>query len=117
YGVHAGEGDQLLSEVGIGRPTETGLVTGPTGALLAHAVEDDLTAIGLVVESDPKFPDPEAARILVREGIEPLTGSDVPVDHLVERADEIRQAKEQFAQQMQTAEEESSQARPLRMYQ
>lgn len=117
YGIYAGDGEQLLSEVGIGEPTETGLVTGPTGALLADAVEHEVTAVGLVVESDPKFPDPEAARILIREGIEPLTGVDVSVEQLVERASEIRQAKEQFAEQMQSADEESTQVRPLRMYQ
>lgn len=117
YGVSSGTGGQLLSEAGVEKPSEGGLVTGPTGALLAHAFENDFTAVGLVVESDPKFPDPEAARVLIKEGIEPLSGIDVPVDHLVERASEIRQAKEQLAEQMQTADQESTQAKPLRMYQ
>ena len=117
YGISAGDGTRLLSEVDIGEPTETGIVTGPTGAMLAHAVDHETTAVGFVVESDPQFPDPEAARIVITEGIEPLTGMEFSVDDLVDRASEIRQAKEQLAQQMQGAGEESTKVQPLRMYQ
>ena len=116
-GVAAGDGAARLREADIDVPRETGLVSGPTGALLAHAVETDRDAMGLIVESDPQFPDPEAARIIITEGIQPLTGIEVPVDDLVDRAEEIRQAKQNLAERMQGAEEESSQARPLRMYQ
>ncbi|MFC6724613.1 PAC2 family protein, partial [Halobium palmae] len=72
---------------------------------------------GLVVESDPQFPDPEAARVVITDGIGPLTGVDVPTDDLVEHAEEIRDAKERLAARMREADEESTQARPLGMYQ
>jgi uncharacterized protein len=85
--------------------------------LLHHAIENERTAIGLVVESDPRFPDPEASRVVIKQGIEPLAGVEVPVENLVERAEEIRNAKEQLARRMQQADEESTQAQPLRMYQ
>lgn len=117
YGLSVGSGSQFLEDAGIGNPAEPGIVSGPTGALLAHAVEMETTAVGLVVESDSKFPDPEAARILIAEGIEPITGIDIPVEDLVERATEIQEAKEQLARRMQEADEESTQAMPLRMYQ
>ncbi|WP_058366712.1 proteasome assembly chaperone family protein [Haloparvum sedimenti] len=117
YGVASGEGRELLADAGIDDPAEPGLVSGPTGALLSHAVERDATAVGLVVESDPEFPDPEASRILITKGIEPLSGVDVPTDDLVDHATEIQRAKEQLARRMQNAEEESTQATPLRMYQ
>ncbi|UVE49829.1 PAC2 family protein [Haloferax larsenii] len=117
YGVGCHDALSRLDDVGIGKPTESGLVSGPTGALLSNAVKSGLPALGLIVESDPQFPDPEAARIIIKNGIEPLTGIEVPVDDLIDRAAEIRQAKEQFARQMQQADEESSQARPLGMYQ
>lgn len=117
YGVGVGAGVDRLSEAGIGEPTESGLVSGPTGALLAYAVEHDLTAMGLVVETDPRFPDPGAARVLIKDGIEPLTGTEIPVDDLVERAEEIRQARDKLAKRMQEADEESTQAQRLRMYQ
>ena len=117
HGVASGDGDALLADAGIEAPPEAGLISGPTGALLGHAVETGATAVGLVVESDPQFPDPEAARILLKDGIEPLAGVDVPLDDLVEHAEEIREAKERLAEQMRQAGEESTQARPLRMYQ
>lgn len=117
YGVGTKDVVDRLDAVGIGRPTETGLVSGPTGAMLSHAIQVGTSAFGLVVESDPQFPDPEAARIIIKHGIEPLTDIDVPVDDLVDSATEIRKAKENLAKQMQQADEESTQARPLGMYQ
>jgi uncharacterized protein len=117
YGLGVGEGIDLISQAGIEAPSETGLVSGPTGVLLNAAVESDRVAVGLVVESDPRFPDPEAARILIKKGIEPLADLEVPVDDLVDRAEQIRQAKERLAKRMQEANEESTQARPIGMYQ
>jgi uncharacterized protein len=117
YGVGVGEGIDRLDAVGIDVPAETGLVSGPTGALLNDAVEHGRAAAGLVVESDPRFPDPEAARILITEGIGPLADVDVDVDDLVDHAEEIREAKDRLAKRMQEAGDESSQARPLGMYQ
>ncbi|WP_435153819.1 proteasome assembly chaperone family protein [Haladaptatus sp. DFWS20] len=118
YGVATGEATHLLDDHDIDYPTETGAVSGPTGALLHHAGRVDLDSIGLIVQSDPQFPDPEAARILIKDGIAPIADIEVPTDDLVEHAEDIRQQKEQFAQRMQDAEqEESSQAKPLRMFQ
>ena len=116
YGVGAGDGADLLAEAEIDVPTETGLISGPTGALLNHAIETDRTAVGLIVESDPRFPDPEASRVIIDRGIEPLVGVDAPVDNLVERAEEIREARDRLAKEMQEGDE-STAAQPLRMYQ
>lgn len=117
YGVGVGEGAQMLEDASIGEPKETGLVSGPTGALLNDAVERERTAVGLVVESDPQFPDPAAARVVLAKGIEPLTGVEIPSDDLVDHAEDIREAKERLAKRMQNADEESTQARPIGMYQ
>lgn len=117
YGVSAGDGAELLDEIGIERPSEAGLVSGPTGALLHESVVHDLTAVGLVVESDPQFPDPEAARVLLKQGIEPLTDISVDISDLVDHAEEIRTAKEQLAKRMQEGEVEATQAQPIRGYQ
>jgi uncharacterized protein len=84
--------------------------------MLAEALELDRDAVGLVVESDPQFPDPEAARVLIRDGIDPIAGTETPTDTLVEQATEIREAKQAFAEQMQQDAEESSQAEPLKMF-
>lgn len=117
YGVGTGGGSDRLDEAGIDVPSEAGLVSGPTGALLSHAVEADYPALCLVVEADPNFPDPGAAATLLTAGIAPLTGVEVPIETLTERGEEIKQAKQRFAERMQEADETSSQARPLGMYQ
>jgi len=85
--------------------------------MLAAALEAGRDAVGLVVESDPQFPDPEAAQVLIRDGIDPIAGTETPTDRLVEQATEIRDAKQQLAEQMQRATKESSQAEPLKMFQ
>lgn len=117
YGVAAGDGATLLDEAGVPGPSEAGLVSGPTGALLLDAVESGRTAVGLIVESDPRFPDPEAANVLLGRGIEALTGLSVPTDDLIERAEEIRKAREKLAERMHGEDEQSTRAQPLRMYQ
>lgn len=118
YGVATGDGSEHLDRAGIVPPRETGLISGPTGALLYQAAESDLDSVGLVVESDPQFPDPEAARALIQGGIGPIADIEVDVDQLVEQAEQIRDQREQLAQRMQQADEDAStQAQPLRMYQ
>jgi uncharacterized protein len=118
YGVATGDAGGRLDDHDIDTPRERGAISGPTGALLHEAGARGLDAVGLVVQSDPQFPDPEAARILVEHGIGPLTGVKVGTDQLVERAEEISDQKEQLAQRMGEADpDESSQAQPLRMFQ
>ncbi len=116
YGVATGAGGDALSRAEVEAPPETGLVSGPTGAMLAESLERGRDAVGLIVESDPRFPDPEAARALVLHGIDPVAGIDTPTDDLVNKATEIRNAKQAFAERMQEAAVESSQAEPLGMY-
>lgn len=117
YGVGTGGASESLDAVGIDPPEESGLVSGPTGALLSHAVRTGKTATCLIVEASQRFPDPQAAAHLLGAGVGPLLDAEIPVDELTEHAEEIRQAKRRLAKQMQNADETSSQARPLGMYQ
>ncbi len=117
FGVATGDAGEHLEAADVPLPTERGAVSGPTGALLNRADEVDLDAVALVVESDPRFPDPEAARRLIKEGIAPLTGVEVDLQTLVDSAEEIRRGKEELAERMREADDESSKAEPLRMYQ
>ena len=118
FGVATGAAETELTAHDVEAPREKGVIGGPTGALVNRASHADLDACGLIVESDPQFPDPAAARELIAHGIEPIAEIEVPTDDLVERAEEIREQKETLARRMQQAsEEESSQAQPLRMYQ
>jgi len=116
-GIATGGADGLLAEAEIDAPEQDGAITGPTGALIYEAERRDLASIGLVVESNRQFPDPEAARAILLNGVEPLTGVEVETDSLVEQAEEISEAKSQLAQQMQQASDESTSAEPLGMYQ
>lgn len=117
FGVATGDAMSLLDKAGIVPPDQGGLISGPTGALISEANERDLDAVGLIAETEAKFPDPEAARVIIQHAVEPLTGFDVSTDELVERAEEIREAREKLAERMREAEEESSQAQPIRGFQ
>ncbi|ELY94164.1 hypothetical protein C483_03330 [Natrialba hulunbeirensis JCM 10989] len=118
YGVGTGSAPDLLDDREIDVPPEDGVVTGPTGALINHAAQAGYDSLGLVVECSPQFPDPEAASVLLEDAVAPLADLSVDVQHLVDRAEEIREKREQLAQQMQAVgQEQSTQAQPLRMYQ
>ncbi|WP_415382500.1 proteasome assembly chaperone family protein [Halosimplex sp. TS25] len=117
YGVANGDAAALLDEHDIPAPTENGVISGPTGALLYEANRADLDALGLVVESNKNFPDPEAARVVLLDGVGPIAGVEVETEHLVEQAEEISKARENLAKRMEEAQEESSKAQPIGMYQ
>ena len=76
-----------------------------------------LDAVGLVVQTDPQFPDPEAARVVLEGGVGPIADVEVDTDALVEQADEIQSAREELARQLQDAGDESTQAQPIRGFQ
>ena len=116
-GISTGEGAALLDDADIDRPSEDGAVQGPTGAMVYEAGRSGLDGVGLVVDADPQFPDPAAARVLLVDGVIPLTGVDVETEQLVEQAEQIATAKADLAQQMQQGGEDSTQAKPLGMYQ
>ncbi len=118
YGIATGDAEPVIDEAGIVPPREGGLVTGPTGALLHQASDVALDAVGLIVQTDANFPDPEAARALLAHGIQPIAGFDVDTNALIEHADDIQAAREQLAQQLQDADQdESTQAQPIRGFQ
>ena len=118
YGVATGGADEHLDEAGIVPPREAGLVTGPTGALLYRAEETGMDAVGLIVETEPQFPDPESARRIIEHGIEPIAGVEIDTDALLEHAGEIQEAREELAKRLQETDlDESSQAQPIRGFQ
>jgi uncharacterized protein len=85
--------------------------------LLAEALEQNLDAVGLIVEANKQFPDPRAARVILEEAIAGVADPDVETARLADQAEEIAAAREKLARQMQQADDESSQAQPLGMYQ
>lgn len=118
YGLATGEAGETLEAHDVAIPPEDGVVTGPTGALINRAAQLDYDSISLVVQCNPKFPDPESASVLLEEAIAPIAEVDLEVGELLDRAEEIRKKRERLAQQMQAiGQDESTQAQPLRMYQ
>ena len=118
YGVATGEAESVLDDTGIVPPRDGGLISGPTGALLHRAVETGIDSIGLIVQTDPQFPDPEASRAILEHGIGPIAGIDIDTDRLVEQAGEIQEAREQLAKRLQDVDQdESTQAQPIRGFQ
>ncbi|THE64961.1 proteasome assembly chaperone family protein [Salinadaptatus halalkaliphilus] len=118
YGIATGDAGRTLEREDVPVPPEDGVVTGPTGALINRAAQLGDDSLGIVVECSPQFPDPEAASVLLEDGIAPIADVSVDIQDLVDRAEEIRQQREQLAQQMQAiGQDESTQAQPLRMYQ
>jgi len=118
YGVATGSAESRLDEGGIVPPRGGGMISGPTGALLHRAIETGLDSVGLIVQTDPRFPDPEAARTVLEHGVKPIVDIEVDTDRLIEQADEIQQAREQLAKRLQDMDiEESTQAQPIRGFQ
>jgi uncharacterized protein len=118
YGIATGEAASALEAAGIGSPPDGGMVTGPTGALLHRASEVGMDSVGLIVQTEAQFPDPEAARVVLEGGVGPIADVEVDTDRLVERAGEIQAARERLAERIQEAEsDESTRAQPIRGFQ
>jgi len=118
YGVATGDAEDVVDDAGLVPPRESGMITGPTGALLHRAGETGLDAVGLVVQTEGQFPDPEADRVILEHGVGPIAGIDVDTDALVEQAGEIREAREQLVQQLQDTDRDgNSRAQPIRGFQ
>ncbi|QLD88464.1 proteasome assembly chaperone family protein [Natronomonas salina] len=118
YGVATGDAEHRIDDAGLVPPREGGMITGPTGALLHRAGEIGLDAVGLIVQTEGQFPDPEAARAILEHGVAPIAGIDVDTDALVEQAGEIQEAREQLAKQLQdTDQNQSTRAKPIRGFQ
>ncbi|WP_435146237.1 proteasome assembly chaperone family protein [Halobaculum sp. P14] len=117
YGVATGGAGDRLDDAGVDAPEVDGAVQGPAGALLTDAHQRGLGSCGLIVETTPRFPDPEGAHVLVRDGINPVAGVDVDTDPLVESAEEIMEQRKRLAQQLQQSGEQQSRAEQTGMFQ
>lgn len=96
--------DELTDELagaGIEVGEDSGAVGGVTGALVTACYHADVPAILLLVRTDPRLPDPGAARSVIEEALEPLVEFDIDTEALGDRAEEIQEQKQQIAQQLQ----------------
>mgnify|MGYP006281788159 FL=1 len=117
FGLSTGDAESVLDEAGIDKPPALGAVGGPSGALLEKADRNNVDSVALVVEADPYFPDPEASRILIEDGVSRVTGIDFSAGKLSEAAEEIKNQQEELAAILEKAvDEKTSGAYPEDMY-
>ena len=88
-----------LLDAGISTPEEPGLVGGITGALVRECYQADVPAALLIVRSHPFLPDPQAAKSVIENALEPLVEFDIDTTTLDEQAEEIQQRMQQVAEQ------------------
>ncbi|MFB6221819.1 MAG: proteasome assembly chaperone family protein [Halolamina sp.] len=117
-GIGVGDGQEFLDAEAVPAPDESGMISGPCGALLSNAADESADAIGLMVDTDPRFPDPQGAHALIKNGINPVAGVDVETQRLVEEAEDIMEQRKELAQRMQQADQhEASQVSRTGMFQ
>lgn len=92
--------EEELRKAGIELAQGAGLIGGITGALLNAAYQHDIPAAALVVQSDPRMPDPAAARAVIEDALEPLVDFDIDTTRLEDQAAQIQKQKQQIAEQM-----------------
>lgn len=117
YGLTTGAGETLIENTEITAPQHAGIVTGPTGALLNQASDDDLDSVGLLVESTDTLPDYEAAQIVINHGIEPITGVEIDTEPFAEQSIEISSVTESALKQLGESADGSTRAQPTAMFQ
>lgn len=117
-GIGVGAGTVHLDDADVAPPADGGMISGPCGALLSEAADRDVDAVGLMVDTDPRFPDPQGSHALIEQGINPVAGVDVPTQRLVDQAEEIMEQREELAKRMQQADQhEATQVSRTGMYQ
>jgi uncharacterized protein len=104
-GIGLGEGTAALESAAVPAPDEGGMISGPCGALLSNAAGEGADAVGLMVDTDPRFPDPQGAHALITNGINPVADIDIDTQQLVEGAEEIMEQRKELAKRMQQADQ------------
>lgn len=107
FGVATNEaiGEELLT-AGIKLANGDGIVGGVTGALVDECYQASVPAALILVRADPYVPDPEAARIVIEEALEPLLSFDIDTAELEEQATKIKAQKAQIADQYREMQEQ-----------
>lgn len=93
-----------LEAAGVPLANGEGLVGGITGALVDECYVQGVPAALLLVRADPHAPDPDAARIVIENALEPLVEFDIDTRVLREQASQIQQQKQQIARQLEESQ-------------
>lgn len=112
YGLSTGDGDRLLDEADIISPEHAGMVTGPTGALLNRASDEDLDAVGLLVGTDGSLPDFDAAQVVLERGIEPIVGIEIEMEEFSADVHELSPVAQSALEQLGGDSDGNTRAQP-----
>lgn len=96
------EVERGLRDAGVPIEAEEGLLFGPTGAVASRFFDAGVPTAVLLVRTatDLSTPDPEAARLLLENALDPLVGLDVDTTELVDRSESIRREMQDIATQV-----------------
>jgi uncharacterized protein len=100
------EMESALTDAGISLAEESGAIGGVTGGLVVDCYHNDIPAAALIVRCDPRLPDPSAAQVVIANALEPLVEFDIDTSELEERAEKIREQKQQIARQLQQMQQQ-----------
>lgn len=117
FAVTTGEASKLLENTDIRKPPNFGGVGGPSGALLEEADRRNMDSIALVVGVSPYFPDPEAAEIIIQEGLNRILDRNIRTEELSDAGEEIKEKQDQLTSRIEEImNEETGRAYPQDMY-
>lgn len=102
------EVEQDLRDASIELADGTGIVGGVTGSLVRDCHRADVSTALLVVQASPYLPDPQAARSVIENALEPLVDFDVDTAELERQGEQIQQRKQQIAEQLQQMYQQQS---------
>lgn len=103
---------QDLEAAGIELANGTGIVDGVTGSLVRDCSQAGVPTALLIVKASPYLPDPNAARSIIENALEPLVDFDIETDELRKRGEEIQRRKQQIAEQLQQMYQQSQGQHP-----
>ena len=97
-----GELEQTLTDAGIPLEEEDGLIIGPTGAVANQFFQADIpTAVLFVGTATDLFtPDPDAARVLIEDALNPIVEFDIDTTELEEQSGMIQRELQDMAHQV-----------------
>lgn len=101
-------GKSDLADAGIALAEESAAIGGITGGLVADCYQDDVPATVLIVQCDPRLPDPKAAQAVIEDALEPLVEFDIDTSELGEQAQQIQQQKQQIAEQLRQMQQQQA---------
>ena len=83
------ESSKRLDMVRLSQPFKDGIITGPYAKIIWRLMEEQMSAVSVYATAFERYPDPGAA-VAVLKILSKLLGTEIEVNELIEKADEVR---------------------------